>query len=194
MTEPQTKYELPPNWETFVCTKESIADVYSRLRQFPILFDDSTRGDYDYFTKELVSPNAVVLKTGDYGICRVSDVVPGRDAQVHLAFWDRRFRGRSLECKQAIQWAFWRLDLQRATVQVPAIAANTHYFLKVLGFKREGVIRNSWLNKGKFMNIHVFGILRELVLSDTYLSTNFMDSGIDTEATEETNTDGRKES
>lgn len=159
-------YPLPSNWDTFICTKEALADVYSRLMQFPILFDDSIRGDYEAFVRDMINPDSVVLKTGDYGICRISDVLVNRDAEVHLAFWDRRFRGRLEECQQANKWIFDKLGLQRLTIIVPAIATNTQHFIKALGFKREGVMRDAWMYDGKFMNLHVFGILREEVFRE----------------------------
>lgn len=160
---PVEEYPLPDNWSNFLCTNENILNAYQKFSQFPILFDDIVRGNFQTFIDELLDTRSIVLATGDYGLCRIAKIIPGRSCNIHLTFWDRRFRGRDGECKQAIKWLFHSMLLQRATIQVPEVAHYTANFVQALGFKREGRVRDAWSYKGKLVDIFVFGILRNEV-------------------------------
>jgi len=157
-------YNLPDHWKDFVCTPENILKVWNHFNEFPILFDDYDRGDLNQFTAMFFDPKAIIFATGDYGIARIANILIGRDCNIHLTFWDRRFRGRDTECRKAIQWAFNELRLARMTVIVPETVRSTISFLQALGFRREGIIRNSWMYKGKLLNRHAFGMLRSEAL------------------------------
>ena len=158
---PISQHNLPSNWTPFICTWESLMMVWEKLNQFPILFDDDVRGDLGHFVKSMTSKDSIILITGDYGICEISKIVPYRDCQIHVTFWDRRFRGRDIECVMTLKWVFQTLQLHRATIRVVSIAHSTINFVKALGFKREGVVREKYLYKGRFLDIHLFGILRD---------------------------------
>ena len=160
------KYKLPEHWKDFVCTPDNILKVWAHFNEFPILFDDFDRGDINMFTAMFFDPKAIIFATGDYGIARITGLMIGRDCHIHLMFWDRRFKGRDGECRQAIKWAFWQFRLQRMTAVVPESVRNTIKFLEILGFKREGIIRNAWSYKGKLLNRHAFGILRSEALPE----------------------------
>ena len=153
------KYPLPSHWVDFVCTKENLSLVWEKLNQFPILFDDSVRGDYNHFLQEMMDTSTIILLTGDYGIVRVNNIIPCRDCQIHLTFWDRRFRGRLEECRQALMWLFNEFKLHRATIQIPSMAHSTINFIRALGFTKEGVIRDSWCVNGRYLDLCAFGIL-----------------------------------
>ena len=162
----EPKPELPSNWLPFVCTRENLEMVWNKLNQFPILFDDSVRGDFKHFLSEMFDKSSIILLTGDYGIVRVSNIIPSRECDIHLTFWDRRFKGRLEECKQALKWLFNTLNLHRATISVPSMAHSTINFLKALGLVREGVIRDSWSYNGRYLDVWTFGILREEILKE----------------------------
>jgi len=162
----EEKYSLPENWSPFVCTKESLVDVWEKFSQFPILFDDVYRNDFLGFVADFFNKNTIVLRTGDYGLAIIKGIIPYRCADIHLTFWDRRFKGRDTECKQALKWLFSTLGLVRATVDVPEIAYATIKFIKAIGFKREGVVRKAFMYKGRLLDLHSFGILREEVFSE----------------------------
>lgn len=163
---PINQYELPTNWSPFVCTWESLMMVWEKLNQFPILFDDDVRGDLSRFIKDMTNKNSVIMLTGDYGICEISNIVPYRDCVIHLTFWDKRFRGRDTECQEVLRWMFSTLQLHRATIMVVAMAHSTINFIKALGFKREGVIREKYPYKGRLLDIHMFGILKSEVFKE----------------------------
>jgi len=140
--------------------------VWEKLSQFPILFSDDVRGDLQAFIKEMTDKSSVIFLTGDYGICEIRNIVPFRDCDVHLAFWDRRFKGRDPECKQVLKWIFNTLKVHRITISIVGIAYYTINFVKSLGFKREGVIRESFPYRGKLLDVHIFGILESEAMED----------------------------
>jgi hypothetical protein len=156
---------LPSHWRTLICNKESLSLVWKKLNEFPILFDDSVRGDYNYYLSEMLDVRSIILLTGDYGVCRFSDIIKKRECEVHLCFWDRRFKGRLEECQEVLRWLFSTLQLHRASISLPSIANSTISFVKALGFKREGIIRDAWSYNGRLLDLHLFGILEEEVWS-----------------------------
>lgn len=158
-TDAVEQYPLPTDWGTFVCTKENIQMAWEKLSQFPILFDDFYRGNFNAFVSELIDPNTILLYTGDYGMVRVCNIAPFRNADIHLAFWDRRFKGRGEMCKQALRWLFFNLQLRRATICVPSNVYSTISFIISLGFRKEGQIRDAILYKGRFLDRLIFGLL-----------------------------------
>ena len=160
----EPKPELPSNWLPFICTRENLEMVWNKLNQFPILFDDDVRGDFKSFIIDMTNKNSVIFLTGNYGICEICNIVPYRGCDVHLTFWDRRFRGRDGECRAVIKWIFNTLQLHRITVSTVSIAHSTINFIKALGFRREGVIRESYPYKGRLLDVHIFGLLRDEVL------------------------------
>ncbi len=160
------EYKLPDNWSTFTCSWDNLVNVWEKLNQFPILFDDDVRGDFKSFIRDMMSSSSIILLTGDYGICEISNIVPYRDCRVHLTFWDRRFRGRDTECRMVLKWIFDTVKLHRATIEVVSIAHSTINFIKALGFRREGVIRESYPYNNRLLDVHVFGILRDEVFKE----------------------------
>lgn|SRR4030067_3799013 len=172
MIEEQTKqeelkiYPLPENWKTFICTQDNLLLVWEKLNQFPILFDDDVRGNFQRFIQDMTNKNSIIFLTEDYGICEFSNIVPYRDCDVHLTFWDKRFKGRDKECIIALKWLFNTLQLHRVTISVVAIAYSTINFIKALGFVREGVIRERFPYKGRLLDIHLFGILKSEVFKE----------------------------
>ena len=155
------KYELPDNWKTFACSQENLIYAYNKFMQFPILFDDDDRGNFKYFCETLISANTINFLTGDYGLVIIENVVPFRDANIHLCFWDRRFKGRDIECKQTLKWLFDKLSLERVSVSVPETTKATISFILSLGFKKEGVKRRSYKYKNRFLDSILFGLLRD---------------------------------
>lgn len=171
----EDKYPLPAHWKPFVCTQEALNEVWEKFNQFPILFDDAYRGDFNAFVADFFDKRTIVLRTGDYGLAIVKDIVPHRSADIHLTFWDRRFKGRWEECRQALKWLFDKMDLVRAIAIVPEIARSTQTFLKSLGFKEEGRLRKGFLYNGRFLDLCIYGILKEDVFRDLKEESNGKD-------------------
>ena len=137
-------YNLPHDWREMICTLETLKLIWEKANEFPIIFDDSVRGDFEHFLLEFLDKDTIMLLTGDYGYVRVSNIRIGREAEIHLFFWDRRFKNRDTDCKQALKWLFEKMKLERATIIIPGKVVNTFTFVKAVGFTHEGLVRNGW--------------------------------------------------
>jgi len=157
----EEKYPLPDDWVTFVCTPQNINNAWQKLNQFPILFDDSIRGNFLLFSSWLLDRKTLIWATGNYGICRVSDILLKRDCHIHLVFWDRRFKGRLSMCLQGLKHLYSRLELERSTITVPHSVHYTINFIKALGYQKEGVIKRGYLVNGHWYDLITFGLLKE---------------------------------
>jgi len=165
MTE-NTPYPLPPGWQNFAATKENITRVWTEMNKFPILFDDFKRGDFKYFMSLFMDPDNLILQCGDYGLARARGIHPGGNCEIHLTFWDRRFKGRQEECRMGLRWLFYHFRLERATIVIVESSKAAIRFIKTIGFQQEGVLRNSFLFKGKYLNSIIFGILKEELFNE----------------------------
>jgi len=165
MTVDHDPYPLPAGWQNFAATKENITRAWWEMNKFPILFDDFKRGNFKYFISLFLDPDNLFLQCGDYGLARIRGIQPGGNCEIHLTFWDRRFRGRQAECLAALKWLFYHFKLERATIVIVETSRVAIKFIKSLGFKQEGVLRNSFLFKGKYLNSIIFGILKEEVFN-----------------------------
>jgi RimJ/RimL family protein N-acetyltransferase len=154
-------YPLPSNWSIFVCSPDNLKMVWDKLSQFPILWDDMIRGNYVRFCEEYIANDTIVLQTGDYGIAKICNIIPFRNADLHLAFWDRRFKGRDPECKQTLRWLFDKMKLERATIVLPSIVYYTINFVLSLGFRKEGTVRRAYSYNSRLLDHLIFGILKE---------------------------------
>jgi hypothetical protein len=170
-------YPLPPGWRNFVATKENITKAWVEMNKFPILFDDFKRGDFKYFMSLFLDPDNLFLQCGDYGIAKIRGITPGANCEVYLNFWDSRFKGRQEECKMALRWLFYHFKLKRATSIIPKPSRVAIRFAKSVGFQEEGILRSSFLYKGRYLDSVVLGILKEEVFGEGLQKTNNQPKG-----------------
>jgi RimJ/RimL family protein N-acetyltransferase len=159
-------YPLPPGWQNFAATRENITRTWVEMNKFPILFDDFKRGDFKYFMSLFMDPDNLILQCGDYGLARVRGIQPGGNCEIHLTFWDRRFKGRQEDCRMGLRWLFYHFKLERATIIIVESSKAAIKFIRTLGFQQEGVLRRSFLFRGEYLNSIIFGILKEEVFNE----------------------------
>lgn len=147
------------------------------MRQFPQLFDDFTRDDPQPFLDKLLSPNNIFVDIGPgVGIAAGFAVKPGLDMVLHLVMFDRRLRGREQLFLGIMEYYFRALRLRRMTA---VIAADCEPALKLahrLGFTTEGIVRYGVLRNGKYIDLHLLGLLRE-EFNGVYGSDTPLDQG-----------------
>lgn len=140
--------------------------LWEKLKDFDAFFADDLMRNKETFQNTLQNPYTVVLETesGIFWMCRI---VYGVRGEVHLAFWDHRFVGKTEEIKLCLLWAFLTYDLYRIETYLAAYATSTMRFIeRKLGFKKEGVMRKRVLHKGRLIDIHIFSLLRDELLED----------------------------
>ena len=152
----------PLSWQTLVLTPDRIEYIWSQLQQFPIMFDDFSRDNKDMFLSQLGNPRNVFVDVGPgLGLAAGFAVRPRLDAVLHLAMFDRRLRGREDLFKEIMQYFFDALQLRRMTAMITEDAITAVKLVERLGFQEEGLMRYAVLRDGKYLNVRVYGILRE---------------------------------
>lgn len=151
-------------WEPLVLTQERVNELWLKMKDFPAAFDDFSSGDFDAFFRQLTSPRNVFLDIGDgRGLACGTNVRPRMDAALHLIMFDRRLRGREELFLEIIRAMFGQFRLRRMTAILANTARTGIKLVERLGFKHEGVMREAMLIDGKYVDVHVYGILREEV-------------------------------
>lgn len=145
-----------------VLTREKIASLWEKFQQFPVAFDDFTRGNYDYFVRTMFAPDSMIYEIGDeLGIGSATNVVPSLDAMIHLIMFDRRLKGREPVFFDILDDIFRRANLQRVTCAYPANRETGIKLIERMGFTLEGTLRKSRLHEGEYIDVHVYGLLRK---------------------------------
>lgn len=150
------------SWKPLVLTKEKIASLWERFKQFPMMFDDLTKGNYNLYINALMSPNSLFYEVGDeVGIAAATNINLRVDAVVHLIMFDRRLRGREKIFLEILDDVFTRGQLARVTAAFPASRSTTRKLVERLGFVHEGTLRKGMLIDGAYDDVIIYGILRE---------------------------------
>lgn len=152
----------PDDWKPFVVTEESITELWKKLQGFPIVFDDYGKNDFQGFVAKFFSRNNMFFDIGDgTGLACAMGVRPRLDMVVHLIMFDRRLRGREPVFLNLLGYLFRSLQLRRATAIIPSDAQTGINLAKRLGFLQEGIMRDATIRDGKYIDLEVFGLLRE---------------------------------
>lgn len=146
-------------------TQAKLFSLWEKFKEFPVAFDDFGRGSFEEFVNAFWAKDSIFYEIGDeLGIACARGVRPRLDAVIHMVMFDRRLRGREPLFIEILKDLFDSMKLRRVTAGIPENRTITMRLLKRLGFSREGIIRQAFLTDGKYMDLHVFGILREEVL------------------------------
>lgn len=151
------------SWKPLVLTTQADIDkLWEKVQQFPQVFDDFSAGKKEIFVQRLLAPNNIFLDIGDgLGVAAGFNVRPRLDAVIHLVMFDRRLRGREAVFLDIMRHFFDKLQLRRLTSIVTSDSPMTIRLAERLGFKEEGIIRQSVLRGGKYIDSHIYGMLKE---------------------------------
>jgi len=159
-------------------TPENLKLFWDKARQFNYLFDQEVRNDFKKFCSLLLSdgPNGVQSNglfwvVDDFvGVFYMTKIQPGKDAEVHYTFFDRRQNGRVNLVKEMMKYVFQKYAFRRLSVEIPMYAsAHTFHFVTALGFKREGRRRSATWHNDAWFDVMLFGLLREDILETAYM-------------------------
>lgn len=159
-------------------TPENMKKFWEKARQFKNLFDEEVRGDFKKFCslllhegKDGLASNGLFWVVDDFvGVFYMTKIQPGKDAEVHYTFFDRRQNGRVNLTREMLKYVFQKYAFRRLSVEIPLFAsAQTFHFIVALGFRVEGVKRKAaWYNDAWF-DVKLFGLLRENILDTAYV-------------------------
>lgn len=151
---------------------EKVNFLWEQMLKFPFVFDDFTFKRHDIFVESLtLSDNLIfeVWREGDSkledmaGLVNVSNVQPYLDGLLHFLFFDRKLRGKEDVMTRIIVHVMDMMKLRRITCAVPSDRGTGIQILGRLGFSREGRIRKKFLRKEKYLDVIIYGLLREEV-------------------------------
>lgn len=150
------------SWEPLVLTQEKMNRLWAKFSQIPAVFDDFTRGSPKAFFEIMVSKDAMFYEIGDeVGIASAVAIRPRLDAIVHLTFFDRRLKGREKVLTDIMHEVMTKFQLRRLTAAVPCNRRIMIRYLRRLGFREEGVMRDAYLTEGRYLDMVLFGLLKE---------------------------------
>ena len=157
---------MPPpelKWGPLILnSQEDIDKLWEKIQQFSQVFDDFSTGKKEVFVQRLLAPNNIFIDIGEgLGVAAGFNVRPRLDAVIHLVMFDRRLRGRETVFLDIMRHFFDKLQLRRLTSIVTSDSPMTIRLVERLGFKTEGTMRQSVLRGGKYLDSHIYGMLRE---------------------------------
>jgi RimJ/RimL family protein N-acetyltransferase len=146
-----------------VLTAEKVQSLWAKVQEFPIMFDHFSKGNPQQFMQTLLNRTNVFYEIGDeVGLASATAVRPKLDAVVHLIMFDRRLRGREQIFHEILEDLFDLAQLRRVTAVVAtAKTPTTGKLLQRLNFTHEGTMRQAILVDEGYVDLDVYGLLRE---------------------------------
>lgn len=147
-------------------TPQKIQELWIEFSKHDSLFTDYTQGKVEPFLDVLFDSRAIIAEIynvtneAPYGSLMMNRVIPGFDALTHFTVWDSKASGKELLFLMMMQLWMQEFNLHRLSAEIPGHMTGVMRFAKRLGFLEEGVRREGNLNKGAWMDMTMFGILR----------------------------------
>lgn len=157
-------------WEMYemVLTPPKVEWLWREHQKYPSLFSDLTRGNLDNFIAAMYAPNTfwTELYEGDtlIGLLYLVNMHQVIDCDCHVLFFDRKTKDKIALCREALRWVFKEFRFHRVSAQVPEIYHATLRLVKGIGFKQEGLRRETLLIGGKWVGEIQFGLLSSEML------------------------------
>lgn len=154
---------LPHGIELMQITKGNVDWLWNNINKYDSLFSDFSERSLDGFIKRLLEFDNICFKIGETGYVFLEQIQPMRDCKFHGASFDRKLIGKESMAIAVIRLAFEVFQLQRMSAGIPSYARFANGFLKRIGFKQEGTLRDYYRHKGEWYDYHLFGILKKEV-------------------------------
>lgn len=143
-------------------TEHKVQYLWNQISQFPQVFDDFSKGNYEEFARQFFVSNNVFIDIGpDLGLAAGFNVRPGLDAILHLVMFDRRLRGRENVFQEIMRYYFHAFKLRRMSAFIAADCLPGIKLIERLGFKLEGVMRKAVLRDHQYHDWKIYGMLQE---------------------------------
>lgn len=147
-----------------ILTPEKLQFLWDEESKFRSLFSDLTRGDFDNYLAVYMDPNSIWVEVMDgpqtVGIICWMGMQTVIDVEAHITFFDRRPAEKLELCKKLARWFFEKNpQVHRMSASIPIIYHATIRLAEHIGFKREGLKRQSQLLGGKRIDEVLLGLL-----------------------------------
>lgn len=152
-----------------VFTPEKITWLWQEMSKYRTLFNDYTRGSHENYISLITLPDSYWMEVIDIqkripvGIMYLTDLSRVIDPQAHILFFDRQLSNKAPICREILRHVVAKFAFHRLTAVIPEIYHATIRLALRLGFKREGITRESQYIGGKWVNEVILGILADEV-------------------------------
>lgn len=148
-------------------SRDKLSSIWRMLKRQRTLFSDLTSNDVSNFVGAVTASNSVWFEVREHGVLvgviYFSDLHLVTDCLAHMVFFDRNIIEKQEVCIEVMKWMFHNFPLERMTVTPPMLYKKTIHFLKVVGFKQEGLKRRASLIGGRWWDQAMYGITRQEV-------------------------------
>lgn len=142
---------------------DKMAWLWKECQKYPTLFSDLTRGSYENFLALFESPNTFWMEVYDgrnlVGLIYLMKLDQVTDVEVHVLFFDRMLADKVGLCREVARWIFKEFKPHRLSASMPVIYHAVIRLAKKIGFRVEGVRRESALLGGKWVDELQLGLL-----------------------------------
>jgi len=144
--------------------KRKLVWLWEKFAPYDALWADDKMRDPEVFMRRFLDPSTVCLET-DGGVMLLERILEGVRAEVHFMFWDHKLSARTELLKECLLWAFLSFGLERVETFVADYARAVRRFVEEkMGFTYEGTLRHRVKHQGRFIDMKVYGILKDEVL------------------------------
>lgn len=142
--------------------KERVKMMWDHLSQCDEQFDDITRGKHEAFLLKMFEAGNYILLIGEDGYVQIENLIPNASAVVHHVIWNRNRDIKELVAagRELLDYLFTVHGLQRISTYFPVNNNYARRMCTVLGFKFEGELRKAFPFHGNWLNVSIYGILR----------------------------------
>lgn len=161
----------------FESTSEKLKDLWNKAGRYSFLFSELTEGDEEYFYRVIMSHGVVIfsifLDGEEIGIVYADKIKPGWSARGHYFFWDHIQTGRQRIIIWLMKWLMEAFSLQRVDIEIMQFAYAALRRMHKMGIKLEGIRRRSFLFKGKWIDMMLFGVFRDEITPEVIDNARF---------------------
>jgi hypothetical protein len=147
----------------------TMADVdwlWERVKTQHSIFLEPTKDDSVRFAELLGHPASHSFIVDEGGLIFLSDVEPGNMGFFNGIVWDEKLYGQTARAKEILAFLFKLLGLRRVSAVVPEDNKLARKYVEKMGFKKEAQFRKAIRRPDGPIDMFVYGLLREEVVTD----------------------------
>lgn len=155
--------DLPKGISPMMLTRERIYGLWEIVSKYDSLFITDELRSLEAFTRNFLDPETQIFDVEGRGYIILKHIKEGVRAEFHATFLDHRLSARKELLREFLVWLFLEFGLERLETYVAGYAKAVKRFLVGIGFTHEGTLRNWAKRREGFVNVEIYGILREEV-------------------------------
>lgn len=160
-----------------LATMADVDWIWERAKTQHSIFFEPTEDDSMRFAELLGHPASHSFIVDDGALLFLSDVEPGNMGFFNGIVWDEKLYGQTKRAKEILAFLFRLLGLRRVSAVVPADNKLARKYVERMGFKKEAQFRKAIRRPDGPIDMFVYGLLREEVVTDGLGSSSSIHRG-----------------